>query len=100
VPRLDIRTSIASTEYAHIHIYHEDVHIGDYEKSSDTHAERKRREIHKSADFLTDTFSKCGKFVVRWNGQDKEIRRYQEGQADPGRGAPFLDVLPRRYWQN
>ncbi len=55
MPELIVHTSLASTDYVHMHIYHNDTHIGDYEKSSPAHEERKRAEIEGSADFLIDT---------------------------------------------
>ncbi len=84
-----------------MHIYQYDTHIGDYEKSSPAHEERKRTEIERSADFLIDTYKQQGRFVVRWNGHDrvKEIRKYQEGATDPGRGASRVALIPERYWK-
>ena len=98
---MTVCTSPASTAYVHVHIYYDDVHIGDYERSSLVHVERKRTEIRRGAGFLVDHYKRFGKFVVRWNGHGrvKEIRKYQEGAADPGRGAPRLDVIPERYWR-
>ncbi len=102
MPKLTVHTSLASTAYVHMHIHLNDTHIGDYEKSSLAHVERKRAEIQRSADFLVGHYERRGKFVVRWNRHDraKEIRKYQEGSADPGRGAPRLDVIPERYWRS
>ena len=101
-PELTVNTSFASTAYVHMHIYHNGAHIGDYERSSPSHVERKRTEIQRSAEFLVDLYKRHGKFVVRWSGHDrvKEIRKYQQGSADPGRGAPRLDVIPERYWKS
>lgn len=102
MPELIVHTSPAGTDYVHMHNYHNDVHIGDYEKSSPAHGERKRAEIERSADFLIDTYKQHGRFVVRWNGHDrvKEIRKYQEDSTDPGRGASRVDMIPERYWKS
>ena len=101
MPELTVYTSPASTAYVHGHIYYDDAHIGDYERSSPFHVERKRTEIQRSARFLVDHYNRHGKFVVRWSGHDrvKEIRKYQEGSSDPGRGAPRLGVIPDQYWR-
>jgi hypothetical protein len=101
MPELTVYTSLASTAYVHMHIYHDGTHIGDYEKSSPAHEERKRTEIQRSARFLVDHYKQHGKFVVRWNGHDrtKEVRKYQEGAADPGRETSRLDVIPEKYWK-
>ncbi len=102
MPELTINTSLASAAYVHMHIYHNDTHIGDHERSSLSRVERKRAEVQRSAVFLVDHYKRHGKFVVRWSGHDrvKEIRKYQEGSADPGLGAPRLEVLPERYWRS
>jgi hypothetical protein len=81
-----------------MHLFHNGIHIGDYERSSVAHEDRKRREIQRSADYLIDTYRQYGKIVVRWNHPKKEIRRYREGSSDPGRGAQPLSMLPGRYW--
>ncbi len=102
MPELTVNTSLASAAYVHMNIHHNDTHIGDYEKSSLFHVERKRAEVQRSAGFLVDRYRRHGKFIVRRSGHDrvKEVRKYQEGSADPGRGAPRLDVIPERYWRS
>jgi hypothetical protein len=97
--QLDVQRKPATARLYHLEIYHEGTHIGDYEQSIEKNIERKEREIVRSADFLLDTYAEYGKFVVRWNGRDKEIRKYQEGTANPGRPVvPLGVVIPRRYW--
>jgi hypothetical protein len=96
---LEVRIVPGSGFRSRLKIYHEGIHIGDYEESEEQNIERKEGEIERSADFLLDTYAKYGKFVVRWNGSDKEIRKYQEGTANPGRPVvPLGVVIPRRYW--
>ncbi len=95
---LEIRRRPAGSELYHLEIYHGDTHIGDYERSIDSEIPRKLREIDRSADFLLSTYTRYGKFVVRWNGRDKELRKYRDGSPDPGRGAQVLGLIPRRYW--
>jgi hypothetical protein len=95
---LDVRRRPAGSDLYHLEIYHADTHIGDYERSIESEILRKLREIERSADFLLNTYAKHGKFVVRWNGRDKEVRKYRDGHPDPGRQAQPLDVIPRTYW--
>lgn len=81
-------------------LYSGDTHIGDYERSIESEIPRKLREIVRSTDFLQGTYANFGKFAVRWNGRErvKAVRNYQEGFADPGRGAQPLAVISREYW--
>ncbi len=98
MPELDVRRRHAGSGLNHLEIYHGDTHIGDYERSIESEIPRKLREIDRSADFLLNTYSKHGKFVVRWNGRDKEIRKFRDDSLDPGRQAQPLDLIPRRFW--
>lgn len=102
MPELIVHTNLASANFVHMHIYHNDTHIGDYERSSPAHEERKRAEIERCANFLIDTYKQHGRFVVRWNGRDrvKEIRKYQEDSTAPGRGGTRVDMIPERYWKS
>jgi hypothetical protein len=96
---LEVHIRRATRTLYDMEICHEGTHIGDYERSMKDNIPRKEREIARSTDFLLDTYAEYGKFVVRWNGKDKEIRKYQEGMADPGRPVvPLGVVIPRRYW--
>ncbi len=95
---LDVRRRSASSELFHLEIYHGDIHIGDYERSIEAEIPRKLKEIDRSADFLLSIYTKHGRFVVRWNGRDKEIRKYRGDSRDPGWQAQPLALLPRRYW--
>ena len=70
---LEVREIPGSGSLYRMEIYHEGTHIGDYEQSEKQNLPRRRREIRRSADFLRDTYAGYGKFVVRWNGKDKEI---------------------------
>jgi hypothetical protein len=98
MPKLDVRRRPAGSELYHLEIYHGDTHIGDYERSIESEIPRKLREIDRSADLLLNINAKHGKFVVRWNGRDKEIRKYRDGRPDPGRQAQPLGVIPRTNW--
>lgn len=98
MPEVDVRRKPAGSELYHLEIYHGDTHIGDYERSKQGEIPRKLGEIERSADFLLSTHARHGMFVVRWNGRDKEIRKYRDDSPDPGRRAQPLDVIPRRYW--
>lgn len=81
-------------------IYHEGAHIGDYERSIDAHVEAKREEAEAAAHLLLDAYERYGKIAVRWNGSNriKEIRTYQEGASDPGRGGAVVGLIPKAYW--
>jgi len=97
--RLSVRTRLAGDHLYHLEIYDGEIHVGDYERSIWDEIPRKRKEIEKSEDFLLDIYSKHGKFVVPWRRPEKEVRTYQAGLPDPGRGAQPVDVIPRRYWK-
>lgn len=97
--RLSVRTRSAGNHLYHLEIYDGETHVGDYERSIRDEIPRKRKEIERSEDFLLDVYPKHCKFVVRWRRPEKEIRTYQTGLSDPGRGAQPVDVIPRRYWQ-
>lgn len=96
---LDVRRRPAGSDLYHLEIYHGDTHIGDYERSKQSEIPRKLGEVKRSAPFLLDAHAKHGKFVVRWNGRDKEIRRYLDGQPDPGRQAQPFGTIPRTLWR-
>lgn len=98
--RLEIRGRPAGTNLYHLELYNGDTHIGDYERSTESEIWRKREEIERSTDLLLSTYAQHGKFAVRWNGREriKEIRKYRDGSPDPGRQAPHLGTIPRRYW--
>ena len=96
--KLSVRPIPASTTLYHLEIYHGPIHIGDYERSTEHDITRKCDEVQNSAEFLIGIYAQHGKFVVRWNRPNKEIRKYREGSRDPGRGAKLLGVIPRRYW--
>jgi hypothetical protein len=95
---LEVQIRLATRTLYDMEICHEGTHIGDYERSIKDNIPRKEREIARSADFLLDTYAEHGKLVVRWNGKDKEIRKYRDDSLDPGRQAQPLDVIPRTYW--
>jgi hypothetical protein len=90
-----------------LELYHEGVHIGEYEQSwaSEEDREAKVREAERASDLLLDTHRRHGgKIAVRWNGKtrprQKEIRTYQEDQPyDPGQGGTVLAMIPRRIWR-
>ena len=89
-----------------LELYHEGVHIGEYERSRAAEESgdlaAKVREAEGASDLLLDAFRRHGgKIAVRWNGaaRQKEIRTYEENQADPGRGGTVLSLMPRRYWR-
>lgn len=42
--------------------------IGEYERSTAQHMDRKRREIQRSTPFLPFIYRKHGPFEVRWDG--------------------------------
>ena len=99
MPKLGVRIRPAGPDLFHLEIYHGDTHIGDYERTKESEIPRKLGEIKSSAPFLSNAYAKHGKFVVRWNGRDKEIRRYRDGQPDPGRQAQPIDTIPRTLWR-
>jgi hypothetical protein len=89
-----------------LELYHEDAHIGEYEQSwaSEESGDlaAKVKEAEGASDLLLDAHRRHGgKIAVRWNGKtrQKEIRTYQENQADPGRGGTVLALIPRPYWR-
>jgi hypothetical protein len=89
-----------------LELYHEGVHIGEYERSmvDDESADRdaKVREAEGASKLLLDAYRQCGgKIAVRWNGKarQKEIRTYAEGRADPGWSQPVVALIPRPYWR-
>lgn len=89
-----------------LELYHEGTHIGEYERSmvDDESGDRdaKVKEAEGASDLLLDAYRRHGgKITVRWNGtpRRKEIRTYQEGQVDPGRGGTVLGLIPRPYWR-
>ena len=98
--RLEIRIRSASANLYHLELYDGDTHIGDYERSTESEIQRKRKEIERSTDLLLSTYAQYGKFAVRWNSREraKEIRKYRDGSPDPARQAPHLGTIPRRYW--
>jgi ssDNA-binding replication factor A large subunit len=96
---LRVRITPATARRYHLEIYYEGNHIGDYEQSEEQNIDRKEGEIKRSSNFLLDTYAQYGKFVVRWNGRDKEIREYQEGSPNPARPVvPLGIVIPREFW--
>ena len=89
-----------------LELYHEGVHIGEYERSwaSEDSGERaaKVKEADAASDLLLDAYRRHGgKIAVRWNStpRQKEIRTYQENQIDPGQGGTVLALIPRPYWR-
>jgi hypothetical protein len=92
-----------------LELYHEGVHIGEYERSRAAEEsgdrEAKVREAEGATDLLLEAYRyHGGKITVRWNYKAayrlrKEIRAYLEGQPDPGLGAEVLDTIPRRFWR-
>ncbi len=87
-------------------LYHQGVHIGQYEWSSDKHKDAKVKEAEGATELLLDAYRRHGgKIAVRWNPKEglarhmrKEIRTYQEGQKNPGRGGTVLGVIPPEFW--
>ncbi len=91
-----------------LELYHEGVHIGEYERSRAAEEsgdrEAKVKEAEGASDILLDAYRRHGgKIAVRWNGatrpRQKEIRTYQEGQKDPGLGGTVLALIPRPFWR-
>jgi hypothetical protein len=87
-------------------LYHEGVHVGEYEQSwaSEESGDRdaKVREAEGASDLLLDAYRRHGgKIAVRFNkpAYRKEIRTYQENRKDPGRGGTVLALIPRQYWR-
>ena len=84
-----------------LELYHDGTYIGDYEQSADKNVDLKCEEAEGAADIILDAYRRHGgKIVVRWHSaaKQKEIRTYQENQADPGRGGTVLGLIPREYW--
>ncbi len=91
-----------------LELYHEGVHIGEYERSwaSEESGDlaAKVREAEGASDLLLDACKRTanGKIAVRWNGnaRQKEIRTYQENQPkNPGLGGTVLALIPKAYWR-
>lgn len=87
-------------------LYHEGVHIGEYERSRAKEESgdlaAKVREAEGVSELLLDACKRTanGKIAVRCTeDRQKEIRTYQEGQKDPGFGGTVLALIPRPYWR-
>lgn len=90
-----------------LELYHEGVHIGEYERSwaaeESGDLAAKVKEAEGASDLLLHACKHIanGKIAVRWNGatREKEIRIYREGQPDPGLGGTVIDLIPRSFWR-
>ena len=87
-------------------LYHEGVHIGEYERSRAKEESgdlaAKVKEAEGASDLLLDACKRTanGKIAVRCTeDRQKEIRTYQDGQPDPGHGGTVLALIPRPYWR-
>lgn len=86
---------------------HDGEDIGEYKRSfgSDEDRAAKVREAERASDLLLDARKRTanGKITVRGNKTSprrKEIRTYQEDQADdPGLGGTVLAKIPRKIWR-
>ncbi len=104
--KVEVRVAPQSRGYR-LELYHEGVHIGEYERSwadeDSGDLAAKVNEAEGASDLLLDAGKRAanGKITVRWNGTErqKEIRTYQEGQADPGLGGTVLALIPRPFWR-
>jgi hypothetical protein len=108
--KVEVHLVPQGSEYL-LELYHEGVHIGEYERSrvSEESGDReaKVKEAEGASDLLLEVYRRHGgKITVRWSGKKgvayrlrKEIRAYLEGQPDPGLGAEVLDTIPKRYWR-
>ena len=89
-----------------LELYHEGVHIGEYERSRASEESgdlaAKVKEAEGASDLLLDACQRTanGKIAVRCTeDRQKEIRTYQDGQPDPGHGGTVLALIPRSYWR-
>lgn len=89
-----------------LELYHEGVHIGEYERSQAKEESgdlaAKVKEAEGASELLLDACKRTanGKIAVRCTeNREKEIRTYQDGQTDPGRGGTVLALIPRPYWR-
>lgn len=90
-----------------LELYHEGVHMGEYERSwadeDSGDLAAKVKEAEGASDLLLYACKRTanGKIAVRWNGaaRQKEIRTYQEDQLDPGRGGTVIALIPRPFWR-
>lgn len=90
----------ATPHLSHLQIYHGDVHIGDYERSSDAAYDAKEQEALGAAPLLNQLYLQHScKIVVRWNVDRKEVREYQANQNDPGSNSNVLGEIPRSMWR-
>lgn len=81
-------------------MYHQGIHIGDYERSIDACVDLERQEAGATAHLLLDAHERHGKIMVPWNSSDriKEIRTYREHTTAPGYGGTIVGCIPKAYW--
>ncbi len=53
-------------------IYHNEILIGEYERSQEAEFSRKEKEIRCAIKDLLDIYNRYGEFVVRWDGTNKK----------------------------
>jgi len=92
VDKVEVRVFPQGRGYR-LELYHEGVHIGEYERSRAKEESgdlaAKVKEAEGASDLLLDACKRTanGKIAVRCTeDRQKEIRTYQDGQPDPGHG--------------
>jgi hypothetical protein len=105
VDKVEVRVFPQGSGYR-LELYHEGVHIGEYERSRAKEESgdlaAKVKEAEGASDLLLDACKRTanGKIAVRCTeDRQKEIRTYQDGQPDPGHGGTVLALIPRPYWR-
>jgi hypothetical protein len=105
VAKVEVRVFPQGSGYR-LELYHEGVHIGEYERSRAKEESgdlaAKVKEAEGASDLLLDACKRTanGKIAVRCTeDRQKEIRTYQDGQPDPGHGGTVLALIPRPYWR-
>jgi hypothetical protein len=105
VDKVEVRVFPQGSGYR-LELYHEGVHIGEYERSRAKEESgdlaAKVKEAEGASDLLLDACKATanGKIAVRCTeDRQKEIRTYQDGQPDPGHGGTVLALIPRPYWR-
>ena len=103
--KVEVRVFLQGSGYR-LELYHEGVHIGEYERSRAKEESgdlaAKVKEAEGASDLLLEACKRTanGKIAVRCTeDRQKEIRTYQDGQPDPGHGGTVLALIPRPYWR-
>lgn len=101
--KVEVREVPQSRGYS-LELYHEGVHIGEYEQSwaSEESGDRAAKvgEAERASDLLLDAYRRHGgKIKVRWNGKPG-VPRHLRKEIRPYLGTERLDTIPPHpYWR-